>query len=126
MKRLSKELAPYNIGSGGQHSFLLTILSRPGITQEQLTQMLKFDKATTARSIKQLEQAGYLTREPDPNDGRSQLLFPTEKAKAFDPTLLKIMNQSNEVLSCRLTDEEESQLISLLQKVSLGPPEEEA
>jgi DNA-binding MarR family transcriptional regulator len=66
-KILSQKLAPYGIGSGGQHSFLKLILQHPGITQEQLTNELKFDKATTARSVKQLEESGYIERETDPS-----------------------------------------------------------
>ncbi|WP_042166387.1 MarR family winged helix-turn-helix transcriptional regulator [Paenibacillus gorillae] len=117
-KILTKALSPYGIGSGGQHSFLKTILISPGVTQDQLTQQLKFDKATTARSVKQLEQSGYIERRPDPNDRRSHLLYPTLKAEQFHPTLKKILQQTNENLASNLSSDEEEQLMLLLQKVS--------
>lgn len=123
-KRLAKELVPYGIGSGGQHSFLKVVLHNPGITQDQLTQQLKFDKATTARSIKLLEQSGYIQREPDPDDRRSQLLYPTPKAQEFLPVLQSILDSSNQKLVFQLSSEEEDQLISLLQKISMEHPEE--
>ncbi|WP_152400057.1 MarR family winged helix-turn-helix transcriptional regulator [Paenibacillus cellulositrophicus] len=123
-KRLAKELAPYGIGGGGQHSFLKAILHRPGITQEQLTQQLKFDKATTARSIKQLEASGYIERKPDPDDRRSQLLYPTSKGKEVQPHLQEILDEHNRILTLHLTPEEYDQLISLLHKVSLAHNEE--
>ena len=123
-KRLAKELAPYGIGGGGQHSFLKAILHQPGITQEQLTQQLKFDKATTARSIKQLEASGYIERKPDPDDRRSQLLFPTSKAKEVQPQLHAILDESSRTLARYLTPEEHDQLISLLHKVSLAQKDE--
>ncbi|MBB3131858.1 DNA-binding MarR family transcriptional regulator [Paenibacillus rhizosphaerae] len=123
-KRLAKELAPYGIGGGGQHSFLKVILYQPGITQEQLTQQLKFDKATTARSIKQLEASGYIERKPDPDDRRSQLLYPTSKAKQMRPQLHAILDDSNRILTKYLTPEEQDQLISLLHKVSLAQKDE--
>ncbi|MFF2091429.1 MarR family winged helix-turn-helix transcriptional regulator [Paenibacillus sp. NPDC058174] len=123
-KILSKALTPYGIGSGGQHSFLKTILLTPGVTQDQLTQLLKYDKATTARSVKQLEQSGYIERRPDPNDRRSHLLYPTPKAEQFHPTLKRILKQSNENLISNLSSDEEDQLIYLLQKVSRQLPED--
>ncbi|KAA9006321.1 MarR family transcriptional regulator [Paenibacillus spiritus] len=116
-KTLIKELVPYGIGGGGQHSFLKLILSEPGITQDQLTVRLKFDKATTARSVKQLEDSGYIERQVDPLDRRSHLLFPTGKAKDFEPVLERILENNNRRLARHLTDAEEDQLIGLLQKM---------
>ncbi|GAB6988542.1 MarR family winged helix-turn-helix transcriptional regulator [Paenibacillus pini] len=123
-KRLAKQLAPYGIGSGGQHSFLKVVLHNPGITQDQLTQQLKFDKATTARSIKQLEQSGYIERKPDPDDRRSQLLYPTLKAQEFYPMLQSILDDHNKKLTCHISSEEEDLLISLLHKISVESPEQ--
>ena len=117
-KLLVKELVPYGIGSGGQHSFLKLILAQPGITQDQLTHELKFDKATTARSVKQLEESGYIERKVDPKDRRSFLLYPTNKALDFSPTLQLILNEFNRKLTRNLTAQEESQLVTLLQKIS--------
>ncbi|MGQ3479523.1 MarR family winged helix-turn-helix transcriptional regulator [Paenibacillus sp. TY11] len=122
-KILSKKLAPYGIGSGGQHSFLKLILQRPGITQEQLTNELKFDKATTARSVKQLEESGYIARKTDPNDRRSHLLSPTTKALEFAPVLQGILDEFNVSLVHNLSEEEENLLIDLLQKISIDSDE---
>ncbi|WP_379129484.1 MarR family winged helix-turn-helix transcriptional regulator [Paenibacillus sp. sgz500958] len=117
-KKLVKMLAPYGIGSGGHHSFLKLILVHPGITQDELTQELKFDKATTARSVRQLEESGYIERKVDDKDRRSHLLFPTPKALEFEPVLQNILKQLNIDLTRDLTDEEQALLVSLLKKVS--------
>lgn len=55
----------------------------PGTTQKEVWEALKIDKGATARRVARLEEKGYLTREPNPQDGRSQLLYPTEKADAL-------------------------------------------
>nr|WP_280521146.1 MarR family transcriptional regulator [Paenibacillus mangrovi] len=123
---LTKQLAPYGIGSGGQHSFLKLVLRSPGINQDQLTQELKFDKATTARSVKQLEQSGYIERIPDPDDRRSLLVYPTPKAKEFEPVLQSILDDANKRLALYLSSEEEEQLLMLLHKISLSLAELEA
>lgn len=116
-KYLSKALKAYQLGSGGQHSFLKAIISHPGVNQDQLTVDLKFDKATTARSVKQLEEAGYIVRKVDEKDRRSHRLYPTQKGLSFGPTLQTILEAANERLTSSLSEVERDQLISLLQKI---------
>lgn len=53
----------------------------PGCTQAKLAEILHADKAAIARRTKNLEAKGYLIRTDAPNDRRSQLLYPTEKAE---------------------------------------------
>ncbi|OPA80546.1 MarR family transcriptional regulator [Paenibacillus selenitireducens] len=117
-KYLTKALEPYQIGSG-QYAFLKVILRNPGINQDQLTYELKFDKATTARSVKKLEEVGYIERIVDEKDRRAFKLYPTRKAKAFEPTLQDVLGQSNEKLIQYLQPEEEEQLVRLLQKINI-------
>ena len=116
-KFLTKELKPYNIGGGGQHSFLIEILLRPGINQDQLTHHLRFDKATTARTVKQLELAGYIERKVDENDRRSYRLYPTQPGIDFLPLLQHILEEANHRLTKELTEVEGLQLVDLLKKL---------
>lgn len=116
-KFLTKELKPYHIGGGGQHSFLIEILLRPGINQDQLTHYLRFDKATTARSVKQLELAGYIERKVDENDRRSYRLYPTQTGIDFLPLLQHILEEANHRLTKELTEVEGLQLVDLLKKL---------
>ena len=55
----------------------------PGITQTELAAALNTDKPAIARRTASLERKGYLRREPNPEDGRSQLLFATERAEGL-------------------------------------------
>ncbi|MEO3944483.1 MarR family winged helix-turn-helix transcriptional regulator [Gorillibacterium sp. CAU 1737] len=114
-KQLVKKFQPYGLGGGHQYIFLINVLKMPGVNQDRLTCDLKFDKATTARSIKQLEEAGYIDRQPDPHDGRAYRLYPTVKAIEFEPTLRDLLMQENRKLVRALSEEEEMQLINLLQ-----------
>ena len=53
-----------------QALFLWPIAEKPDLTQEELTREAMVDKATTARSIKQLMLRGYVTRRKDRFDKR--------------------------------------------------------
>ncbi|TBL77336.1 MarR family winged helix-turn-helix transcriptional regulator [Paenibacillus thalictri] len=121
-KTLAKELLPYGIGGGGQYNFLKLVLIRPGITQDQMTNEAKYDKATTARAVKHLEEAGYIERRPDPKDRRSSLLYPTAKALEFAPLLQSILTEISRSLTAGLTQEETNLLAALLRKISSPPP----
>ena len=62
---------------------LHAVRHHPGVTQSELVAMLHSDKAAIARRTASLERKGYLSREPNPNDGRSQLLYATEQAEGL-------------------------------------------
>lgn len=55
----------------------------PGITQTEVRETLKIDRGAVAKRVASLEHKGYLIREANPKDGRSQLLFATEKAESL-------------------------------------------
>ena len=71
-------------GVGTAESDLIHALRHhPGCTQAALAELLHADKAAIARRTKNLEAKGYLVRRDAPNDRRSQLLYPTEKAESL-------------------------------------------
>jgi len=62
---------------------LHAIRKNPGITQAGVCRILGVDKGAAARQTANLETKGYLIRRENPGDGRSQLLFATEKAEGL-------------------------------------------
>ena len=83
----------------------------PGCTQAQLAELLHADKAAIARRTKNLEGKGYLTRQDAPNDRRSQLLFPTEKAENLKSSKAEVEAAFYEYLTGVLTQEEAAALL---------------
>ena len=66
-----------------EFDFIHLVRHNPGITQAQVRENLKIDKGAAARRAMRLEEKGYLIRKPNPDDGRSQLLFATDKADSL-------------------------------------------
>jgi len=60
---------------------LHAIRKNPGIAQAGVCRITGLDKGAVARQTANLEAKGYLRRAENPADGRSQLLFATEKAE---------------------------------------------
>ncbi|MEA5038269.1 MAG: MarR family transcriptional regulator [Clostridiaceae bacterium] len=66
-----------------EYDFIHAVRKNPGITQAALRELLTLDKGAAARRAASLEAKGYLVRSPNPEDGRSQLLYATEKADSL-------------------------------------------
>lgn len=117
-KNLAKALIPLGIGPG-QIIFLKAIVENPGISQERLSNELKFDKGTTARTVKKLEEENYITRIIDEKDRRAFQLFPTKKGKDIYPKLIEVLGALNKKITSKLMEEEKEQLFILLNKLDV-------
>ena len=92
----------------------------PGCTQAALAELLHADKAAIARRTKNLEAKGYLVRRDAPNDRRSQLLFPTEKAEATRSSKAEIESAFYEYLTSHLSEAEAETFAALLNRLYLA------
>ena len=106
---ISKGLEEYNIGQG-QFMYLLELYIEDGRNQEELAEVLKIDKGTTARAIKKLEENGFVRREKDENDKRSNRVY-------LKNDIFFILNQWDEKMSEQLNKEERELMIKLLKRV---------
>lgn len=89
-----------------EFDFIHLVRHHPGITQTEVRENLKIDKGAAARRAASLEAKGYLVRKPNPKDGRSQLLYATEKAEQLRNSKEKIEAVFYEWLLAELSEEE--------------------
>ena len=101
-----------------------TVRKNPGITQAGICRILGTDKGAVARQTASLEEKGYLRREENPADRRSQLLFPTENAQQLKNSKARIEAISYEWLLQALTPAEQAEFARLLEAVYLRCKEE--
>ncbi|MGI5856137.1 MAG: MarR family winged helix-turn-helix transcriptional regulator [Candidatus Merdivicinus sp.] len=96
-----------------EFDFIHLVRHHPGITQAEIRKALKIDKGAAARRAASLEVKGYLVRQPNPADGRSQLLYATDKAEelknskasieaAFYSWLLEELPEADQQEFCRI------------------------
>ena len=69
------------------YAFVLAVCREPGRSQEDLARELCVNKSTVARNINYLEEKGYVSRIPLPQDKRQFSVFPTEKARGVLPEI---------------------------------------
>ncbi|AUN13322.1 MarR-family transcriptional regulator [[Clostridium] sordellii] len=113
---INKELAKYGIRSG-QLMFLMDLYIKDGKNQEEISERLKIDKATTARALKKLEEQDFIKRIRDDNDKRSNKIYLTDTSKDLKEEVYGVLDEWNEKISKSLTREEKETLANLLEKV---------
>lgn len=113
MTKIAREVSKFTVqtmkeeGIGtAEFDFIHLVRHNPGITQAAVREQLKIDKGAAARRAASLENKGYLYRKPNPEDGRSQLLYATEKAEQLKNSKAAIESVFYEWLLAELPEEE--------------------
>lgn len=94
---------------------LHAIRKNPGITQSGVCKITGLDKGAVARQTANLEAKGYLTRSENPADGRSHLLFATEKAEGLKNSKAHIETLFYEWLLGTLSEDDRREFARLLE-----------
>ena len=114
---MEKDLAESEIGSGHQ-PFLLAIYVTDGMSQDELSNVLNIDKATTTRAIKGLVELGYVVRKRDSGDKRVYRLSLTPEGKEIIPMLKKTRTLWTKVLTTGLAENERDFALDLLKRMA--------
>lgn len=101
------------VGSG-EFDVIHAIRKNPGITQAGVCEITGLDKGAVARQTANLEAKGYLIRRENPADGRSRLLFATEKEERLKNSKAHIESQFYEWLLEALSKEERAEFVRVL------------
>lgn len=98
----------------GEFDVLHVIRKNPGITQAEVCRILGMDKGAVARQTVNLEAKGYVTRQENPADGRSRLLFATEQAEKLKNSKARVESEFYEWLLEGLTPDEQKEFARML------------
>ena len=101
----------------GQYLYLVRITENPGIIQEELSDLLKVDRSTVARSVKKLESKGLLEQRPAANNRKNKEWFVTEKGAVLYPFILAENEYSEQVSLEKFSENERKELEKLLVRV---------
>lgn len=99
------------------YAFVLAICREPGRSQEELAQELCINKSTVTRNLNYLEEKGYISRNPLPNDKRQFSIYPTEKMLGFLPEIQQASGEWMRLLSDGIPDDELKVFDSVLNRM---------
>ena len=110
-----------------EYDFIHLVRHHPGITQAEVREQLRVDKGAAARRAASLEAKGYLIRQANPKDGRSQLLFATEKAEGLRNSKAQVETTFYEWLLAELPEAEKitlaARLHARIEQLRTQPPQ---
>jgi len=112
-KFTTRTLRADGIGTS-EFDFIHAVRKTPGITQAEICKKLGIDKSAVARQASSLEAKGYLIRKPNPADGRSQLLYATEKSENLKNSKARVEAEFYEWLTAVLSENERDEFAKLL------------
>ena len=96
--------------------------SPAGSTQEEIIKEIHYDKGVMTRTMKELEDKGYVVRSQHPTDNRSFIFSLTEKGKNFEPVMMDILQQWNQKMIAGNSEEDlkivEATLLHMAENVS--------
>ncbi|MFV0559590.1 MAG: MarR family winged helix-turn-helix transcriptional regulator [Enterococcus sp.] len=103
--------------SRGQYLYLVRISENPGIIQEELSEMLKVDRATVSKAIQKLEKKEFVVRVNDENNKKIKRLYLTEQGQQLYPVIIRENIYSTKTALEGLDEKEVEQFLTTLVKV---------
>ena len=100
-----------------QVSVLWLVDDHPGISQIDLGQRLRMDRATTMTIINRLQARHYLRREKSATDGRKQALHLEPAGQAALVEAKRAISDHEAWVKSRFTDKEVKTLVELLARI---------
>ena len=105
------ELSPFH------HAFVFAVCKNPGKSQEDISRALAVNKSTAARALSRLEETGYIKREPNPDDKRELLIYPTDKMTEILGSVRRISSEWNALISEGISEDELAVFESVMERM---------
>lgn len=101
----------------GQGRLLAFLLEKDGISQKELSALLRIAPASVSELINKLETGGYIEKRQNDSDKRVTNIFLTEGGRFFAQKMEEGRLQLAKDIFSGLSEEEQVQLLSLIQKL---------
>lgn len=116
---LQQAIGPLGL-TPGVFPALLALWEQDGRTQKNLVEELDIEQATMANTLSRMERDGLIVRKPDQADGRRQLIWLTDHARALRHPATQAAMQVNAQALAHLSEAQREALLSLLQALRTG------
>ncbi|MET8410239.1 MarR family transcriptional regulator [Streptomyces sp. NPDC005195] len=85
--------------------------------QADLVRLMDSDAATMTRTVRRLEQAGFVRRRPSPTDGRASLIEPTAASHALRREVEQVWSHLEDLSTAGLTADERTVALHTLERL---------
>lgn len=105
------------------HGWIIEYLYRhrdAAVFQRDIEREFSITRSTVTNILQLMERKGYITRRSVEQDARLKQLVLTEKGRQFHEDTMRAFHQTDEYVAGLLTEEENTELLRLLNKLYLG------
>ena len=105
------------------HGWIMEYLYRNSDTpvfQRDIEREFSITRSTVTNILQLMERKGYIARQSVAQDARLKQLVLTEKGRQFHENTMLALHQTDEYVASLLTEEENTELLRLLNKLYLG------
>ena len=105
------------------HGWIIEYLYRhrdEPVFQRDIEREFSITRSTVTNILQLMERKGYITRQSVEQDARLKQLVLTEKGRQFHEDTMRAFHQTDENVAGLLTEEENTELLRLLNKLYLG------
>ncbi|WP_084729665.1 MarR family winged helix-turn-helix transcriptional regulator [Streptacidiphilus neutrinimicus] len=85
--------------------------------QADLVRLMDSDAATMTRTIRRLEQAGFVRRNPSPTDGRASIIEPTAASQALRRQVEQVWGELESLVTGDMSEEERATALHALESL---------
>lgn len=115
-RAMDRRLKPLGLSTG--HLPVLFALADGGaLTQKALTALAAIEQPTMAATLARMERDGLITRDRDPDDGRSMLVALTPEARSRLPAVRAAVDDINADATRGLDDAEREAVVASLARI---------
>jgi len=102
----------------GQLPVLYLLKDGARLSQKDLARFARIEQPSMAQTLARMERDGLIERTPDPKDGRSSLVFLTERARERLPELRRALGRGNEAVLEGFSADEAETLLRLMRRLN--------
>jgi DNA-binding MarR family transcriptional regulator len=100
-----------------QFMVLIELWQEGGLSQRQLIDRLTVEQATMANTLNRMERDGLIERKPSPQDGRVQLIYPTQRALELEAEAKTRAQAINQLALSGFTNQERQAFFTGISRV---------
>lgn len=93
-------------------------LNERGNTQDELIKEIHCDKGVMTRTMKELENKGFVVRDVNPDDSRSYVFSLSDKGLEYENIIIDILKEWNDNLLSGVDEDEREVVENVLNKMS--------
>lgn len=116
-KYMTQTMKEYGIGYSS-YNFLFYLSANPGSSQKEMCENMAVDEALAVRTMKKLQEQGFVERKKSEAHGRSYAIYLTKKGEETIPKMRNALAVWWSQVLFVLSEEEQQMMVSGLEKMA--------